>query len=30
MDKYAPRIVKTSLGEDVVMINLYDYVGMGE
>jgi hypothetical protein len=29
-DKYAPRIVKTSLGEDVVMINLYDYVGMGE
>jgi hypothetical protein len=29
-DKYASRIVKTSLGEDVVIINLYDYVGMGE
>ena len=29
-DKYASRIVKTSMGEDVVVINLYDYVGMGE
>jgi hypothetical protein len=29
-DKHASRIVKTSLGEDVVIINLYDYVGMGE
>ncbi len=29
-DKYISRIIKSSIGEDVVMINLYDYVGNGE